>query len=219
MKKILLTLAMAGAVAGSVSAQGIIPFAASGSPAPGGGQIKYTTTGLSANKTDVPTGNPDNVPGYGQINLAFYAASNGTVLTLLPSGLPDLSAWKIQTSALIHQIAPFAGASPQANQTMDATLGPGGTTLEVELVAWTGSFTDFASAAASGTALVGFSGSALSGGAFGWSQATGTAQAPVTLVTGAGGFAGITVSIVPEPATMVLGGLGAAALLLFRRRK
>jgi hypothetical protein len=40
-----------------------------------------------------------------------------------------------------------------------------------------------------------------------------------TLVTAPGGFTGLNLTVVPEPSSMALAGLGAAALVLFRRRK
>lgn len=54
-----------------------------------------------------------------------------------------------------------------------------------------------------------------------WSQATGnpTTVPPGTPVSILPGFTGLTLAPVPEPSSMVLAGLGAASLLLFRRRK
>jgi hypothetical protein len=93
-----------------------------------------------------------------------------------------------------------------------------GNNAELEVVAFTGSLTD--------PGLIGFSGEMFNGsqeGALGFVQGTGGVGTPPSLatglVTGANGFDGITLQSVPEPTTMALGGLGAAALLMFRRRK
>jgi hypothetical protein len=63
-------------------------------------------------------------------------------------------------------------------------------------------------------------------GSLGWSQVNATVPSPATGInTGVTGFNGIvlqpyqTVIIVPEPASFALLGLGAAALLIFRRRQ
>jgi hypothetical protein len=48
---------------------------------------------------------------------------------------------------------------------------------------------------------------------------TGVATPPAVFGAGAGQISGFTITSVPEPSTIALGGLGAAALLLFRRRK
>lgn len=45
------------------------------------------------------------------------------------------------------------------------------------------------------------------------------AGTPTAITTGAPGFTGLTLTAVPEPTSMTLAGLGAAALLAFRRRK
>jgi len=105
-----------------------------------------------------------------------------------------------------------------------ASTGVAGANVEMEVVGWAGTDTSFSAALADPSALVGWSGSAGSGGSLGWSQITGGAGNPPgtagTMVTGAGGFAGLELTpTVPEPATIALGGLGAAALLMFRRRK
>lgn len=213
MKKNLLIATLLCAFTVGSYGQGLIPFSA------GSGKIKYTTDGSTL--ISVPAGNPAQVGTFGNINLAFYAAANNTVLGL-SSGAPNLSSWLIQTSSLLQQVGPPPGGALGTTATADGSLGAAGTTLEVELVAWTGTYTSFSSAltaAQNGQALIGWSGSTLSTGALGWSQPTGTSQSPAILVTGSGGFNGIVLAPVPEPTTLALGGLGAAALLLFRRRK
>jgi len=54
-----------------------------------------------------------------------------------------------------------------------------------------------------------------------WSQATGGSGSPPgsPISTSGNGFTGIVLTPVPEPSTIALAGLGAASLLLFRRRK
>jgi len=91
-----------------------------------------------------------------------------------------------------------------------------GTTYVIEVAAWT--HADGASLAAalnSGdpAAMVGSSG-------LGSVTAT-TTPTPIAQLfgTGAGQLGGFSVNTVPEPTTIALGGLGAAALLFFRRRK
>jgi hypothetical protein len=88
-----------------------------------------------------------------------------------------------------------------------------------EVQGWSGSFASYAAAIAGGT-YVGQTPSFTS------AEGNGTitpAQTPVGLTgthPGAGQWTGNLVLVpVPEPSTIALGGLGAAALLLFRRRK
>jgi hypothetical protein len=59
-------------------------------------------------------------------------------------------------------------------------------------------------------------------GSLGWSQDNVQAPAaPVQINTGPGGFNGIVLQpyAIPEPSVFALAGLGAAALLISRRRK
>ena len=92
--------------------------------------------------------------------------------------------------------------------------------VEVEIVAWAGTSTTWAQALQDGD-LVACSGGHLSGGAFGYVVTLGGSTTPGVDATGPTGFDGLVIGedIIPEPTTMALGGLGAAALLLFRRRK
>jgi hypothetical protein len=85
-----------------------------------------------------------------------------------------------------------------------------------EVKGWTGNFSTFEAAVAAApsdhTILTDFSG--------GWVNATGTGPGNAAAFQfGVTGFNCIVLApIVPEPSTMILGGLGAAAMLLYRRR-
>jgi PEP-CTERM motif len=228
MKKTLLTTLVAVAFAAGAMAQGIVSFNTSSAS---GRAIKYNivdgspSSGSASNSVNAPVANPSVIPGYGNLNIASYAASLGTVLNVDGSGVPIFDTnWKL-SGGIGHQIAPFPGSVPTFTITTDASLGAGGVGVNLQfiIVGWTGAFADFnsayAAAVAGQTVAIGFSGSQLSGGTRSWSQNIGTSLVPGALVTGAGGFNGLTLTPVPEPGTIALGGLGVAALLLFRRRK
>lgn len=210
MKKILVTTLVASALAVSAFAQGTVTFSAAK------GTLTYTLdNGLT--KTAIPT--TGQVPGFGQFNLALYAAPKGTALNVV-GGVPDLTGWTI-ASPVLKSIGPFAGMMANQVVTIPASLSgaEGGNTVQLEVVAWTGDLATFPTANTTG--LIGFAGSTFSGGAAGWNQATGTVNPPSTVfvTTGASGFNGLVLAPIPEPSTFALAGLGAAALLIFRRRK
>jgi len=220
-KTLILATIVSTALAGSAIAQGTFGFVASSTT----GKISYSLDG-STIAASAPTGNPSQIPlpggGTGALTVAFYTAPNGTVLTLA-GGDPNFTTAWTEAALVIHQITPQAGLISTTTVTASANSGAAGGNVELEVVGWTGTATSFAAAIASG-GDIGFSGSALSGGSLGWSQATGNATitpatTPGSLATGAGGYAGLVLAPVPEPTTIALGGLGAAALLMFRRRK
>jgi len=204
MKKTILTLTLAGATAGSAMAQGVVTFIASGSARP----IQFSLTQQAAGDTKVTANgvNPAQVSTFGNLNVAFFSTTAGTVLTLDGNNLPNFSVggWT-QASLIIQTISPTAGNIAGTGVTLGTATSP----VQFEVVGWTGTATTWAQAEANalaGTALIGFSGSALSGGSLSWSQTSGVSPAPAgPLVTGASGFNGLVLTTVPEPSTIALG--------------
>jgi len=208
MKRNLLIAALLGGLTASSFAQGVITIGASA------GKIKYTTDGVTL--ISAPVGNPDNIAGFGAVHVTVYAASNGTVLPT--SGLSALgaipafnSSWFIAASGgnggLIQNFAPSAGGFSATTLTMDAGAGGVSATEQLEVVGWTGAFTTFQAALASGTSLIGWGGSSLiaGGSAFTFSFATGDGLGnPGTIANGATTFNGLVLAPVPEPGTMLL---------------
>jgi hypothetical protein len=116
---------------------------------------------------------------------------------------------------------PTAGRFAGGTQTLDTAAG--GSSPWIFVAGWTGGFADFATALADAiqnpvTTAIGVSGT--------WQNPTGNPNgAPPTpaasMVLGPSGFNGLQLFQigVPEPSSLALAGLGAAALLVFRRRK
>jgi len=221
MKKTIFTvLATTAAVAGAL-AQDQFAWAPSAS---NGGLVSYSTD--KATSTAVPAGNPAQVSTYGNLNVDFFAAPLGTVLAT-SGGLPVFTTAWTDVGVDLQHTAPTAGR-------MSATVSlpgnfTGGADVQLEVVGWTGTYTSWSAAvAASGPVLLGYSGETFNGSALGalsWDQPTGNASStpipgtPAALAVGPSAYAGLVLEPVPEPATIALGGLGAAALLFFRRRK
>jgi hypothetical protein len=211
MKKILVTTLVACALVSSALAQGTITFV---SPI---GSVKYTPDGTTA-AVAFPAGNPAQVAGFGQLNIAAYYNTAGTAISM-SGAYPNLTGWKL-FSPILHQIAPLAGGVPGAVLTSGNDVAAGAN-IQLEIVAWTGSFADFTAAAAAGTGLLAWSGDSRSGGGLGWTQAIGSLPpgTPAAILTGASAYNGLVLAPIPEPSTFALAGLGAAALLIFRRRQ
>jgi len=215
MKKSILMASVTALAACSGMAQGIMTFTTSGTSHP----IEFSLTGQAAGDTKVGVGNPATVSTFGNLNVTVFSTTAGTALTLDANNLPNFSVggW-VQGSAIVQSITFTAGTLGSTPETM----GTPGNPVQLEVVGWTGTATSWQQAEANaiaGTALIGFSGSTLSGGALSWSQATGTSTSPAALALGNTAFNVLVLTQVPEPSTIALGGLAAAALLAFRRRK
>jgi hypothetical protein len=218
MKKILITSLVAGALTVSAFGQGVFALTA------GSGKIQFTTDGVTLSKSG--NANPAQLGSFGQLNVSAFSAASGTQLTV-SGGLPVFTAgtWFAATSTALSSPGPFAGSLAANNITLSATPGAPGAVEEVEIVAWSGTATSWAAALSSagvgGQELLGFGGQGTAAltGALGYLITTGNSSVPGNDVTGTSGFNGLVLQPIPEPATMAIGGLGAAALLLFRRRK
>jgi PEP-CTERM motif len=193
---------------GVLRAQGIVTFIA-GSANP----IQYSLDG-GGTVNNWPLGSPSTLPGYGKLNIALYAASSGTVLNHTSAGTPNLSGWMI-ASPVMHDIVALPGRVAATAVITDASLGAPGSSVALEVVGWTGNFNTFEDAFGSGGSILAWSGSSANGGAFGWTQPTGSSTVPQPIFTGSIGFNGL-LFVAPEPGTVALGGLGTLLLAFFR---
>jgi len=161
--------------------------------------------------------------GQGQVTFANNA---GSLITVQSTGQPvAIGSTTFQlyygaagtAEANLLPLLPTAGTSAVlagriANTVLDVPLGPAAAAT-FQVWAWQSSFASYA-LAATGGGLVGKS--AL------FNATTSAAGSPPPTPTSlAGLYPGFSMTggVVPEPSTFALAGLGAAALLLFRRRK
>ena len=222
MKKQIITTSILAIMAASAFGQGQVAFKTTVTK----NAVFYSTDKTTATLALVAV---DGTAGVlGAVNYEFYSAPNGTVLTAA-NGLPNFSGWIGTAVGAVTYAAPGV-VSPAITITLPSASGVAGTPAEVELFAYTGSLGAPTAFGYSGSTFNGgsftFSGNGIvySDGALGWSQGTGNPNGapptqPGTLLTGATGLGALVLQPVPEPSTIALGGLGAAALLLFRRRK
>jgi len=197
MKKItILSLAaVLGLAVSSGFAQGTINFANSSTTLvtiQGGGSAPVTTTsGI-------------------KVELFYQPDPSGSLAPTPISGLGTIGNW--EAISTLANINPLPGRFNGGGVTTGTDVLPAGN-VWVDIVSYNGNYTSL-QAALNGTAtMVGYSTV--------WSQGTGDGGSvgAVLITPPTGGFGGLVLTPVPEPSTIVLGGLGAAALLAFRRRK
>jgi hypothetical protein len=200
MKKILCTLAVVS-LASSLYAQGLVSFANNNSSLvklQGGASAPTAST--FAMLVWAPTGTATPVAWDGSKNLTDWLTAN-----------PGWSAFADSKIAL----GPVVGRFNKGGITVPTATA--GATIDAMVAAWGGGKATFDEAYAAGE-QVGVSSK--------FTVATGnpttTPPGTATAITGgAAPFAGLTLapaSVIPEPSTFALAGLGAAALLIFRRR-
>jgi len=181
------------------------------------GTIKFANTTASSAKTNDLQGHTGVAAG-SYVHVALYWGVLGSTEAQLVQIGPDQGSGNggVGSTAFINVAGNGIFTSGSGIWvTGSATPGSGTGTFQVR--GWSGNFTSYAAAYAAaqtdGSVFVGVSSlfdSHVGGG--------GTPAEPNPSNLGSN-FTGLTIAPVPEPSTIALGGLGAAALLLFRRRK
>jgi len=202
MKKYLALLAVAALASYATSSfgQGTVVFANST------GLVKQWTTPSDSTLIPVPKGG-------GMVELVWAPA--GAAFTAW-DGKSTAAAWLASNPAFSIAGVPVGFTTPAAGKfnggtlTLTGQLAAGGN-VDYVVMGWTGSAASFDAAVAAGS-MVGISGK--------FSSGTGNPTTPIpgTPVNLNSSFGGVTLAPVPEPTTLALAGLGAAALLIFRRR-
>lgn len=203
MKKILSVLAVM-AVACSAFAQG---------------QINFSSPANSVRVKNPATADPVNIPAAGGFISALWAPAGSAMTPWVADGGQNLAAWLVanpawqqakNTEGELLQKA-VAGGRVLATSIIVPTTSP----VDLIMIGWSGTSTSFDAAYAlasldPATATVGFSDKV--------TVTPTTVPSPPAVVAFSGGLTLTPTSIIPEPTTFALAGLGAAALMIFRRR-
>jgi len=227
MKKLILTTSLVALVAASSFAQGTISFKTSVAKDPVVFATDSTTASLAYVATDGTAGS------FGTVNYIIYAAPTGTVApTTGAQGTPLTFGAGWTAVPVSSPVYGGAGLISAQTITLPASASLPGSAAEVEIVAYTGTLAN--------PTLYGYAGESFNGGqsftfggfsglvsgnpALEWVNPTGNpAGSPATpgaIPTQAAGLGALVLlPPVPEPSTIALGGMAAAALLAFRRRK
>jgi len=219
MKKLILT-ACAVACVTSVFAQGTVVF---------NNKITGTITThvyLGGNSQRVGNGSTDSPAG--AADWTGYVSLTGSSYW---TALLAANGANVSESSLSFGVNPTittfkSGGNAGAVVGVTATLGnvlPDAANATLEMFVWDRTASGITDPAAAWTAwnhgLGGVSWAAGASGTFNVSAIGGVNNLPPTMPGGPGGLQSFNIYTVPEPATMALAGLGAAAMLIFRRRK
>jgi len=218
MKK-LLVLSILASTAASVLAQGIVTFqnldTGAGIRSPiylltvGGALPSGTDTSLRAALLGGPTGTAAAFIAGSRTNQSGQVSSQGS-LSLLASGASGATWTTFRTGTA----GGFVGVGSDSGRVV--TGQDWGTTAEVQVVAWNGGYNTWAQAYAAWQAgtpgvLIGAS------NPINLTLPAGPTDPNLAKLVGLESFA--MVPNVPEPTSFALAGLGAAAMMIFRRRK
>jgi len=202
-KTAMLAAATIGLAACSSYGQGTVVFSDSGS-AP---SVVTTNNGVTTGKAGTTSSSGI------RIELFYQPDTGGSAPTGI-TGLTGIGNWETIGSATT--IAPvagdFSGGTLSTGTDVYAQSADQTGNIWLIAVAWNGGATTYATAGAVATYF---------GASSVWSQGTGNPNGtPQTAaVSTSGFFPGLQLTPIPEPSTIALAGLGAASLLLFRRRK
>jgi hypothetical protein len=203
MKKYLsvLTVAAMAAYATSAFGQGILTFANNNA-----GLVKQWGDATGSTLVSVPSGGGQVALFWAAANTAYTPWSGGMSQTAFVAANPG---WKLEAAVGFNPL--LAGRFNAGNLTLSplANIGAG---VDYVVMGWTGTAGFDAALAAQG-GMVNVSGK------FHTAVGDGSTVPPGAPVLMSGTFTGLTLQPVPEPSTFALAGLGAAALLIFRRRK
>jgi len=184
------------------------------------GQVNFLNGSTSLVQVDLGGGgsNVVNAPSsvYGTRVQLYYSLTAPTVASSAANSW-DTTGW---TAVSAIGTAVTAGGRFSVSSTLTIPGSVGGATVWLEAICWTGTANTAATAVSTlSSALQG--GSEVGG--YGWSQLVGDPAGtppgtPVKTDASMNALGNLVLRPVPEPSTIALAGLGAASLLLFRRK-
>ncbi len=160
--------------------------------------------------------------GY-EVQLFYQPGSNPTPAPIfdLNTDAINLGSWENMNNAPVVQINPLPGRFNGGNETTGTDVALGGNAW-FTVVGWSGGYGSLSDAYFSETALIGestiFELTTGGGGSPPSTPVNLTAATEGAGFVGGSPFSGVILGV-PEPSVIALSGLGAAGLLLFRRKK